>query len=204
MLDWIAGIAAEKGGPAAAAGALAVSDGPYLFGDAIAAALLLTDLVVDRFSQITIENKENEDSKPSPEKIKEFLGEQSTPANPPPNGNNDDDDNNNSQDGEPKEGNGLDYKSNPKHSLGDQGNRNNAGIEPENAYELFQNSIPDPKNPNVRFSYEESTGGVHRFFSDGNGTWHWSGSTIDPNNPLSSFQIPVGIRRMFGLPMKGW
>jgi len=38
------------------------------------------------------------------------------------------------------EKNGLTYKSNPKHTRGQPGNRPNAGIEPRNSFELFENS----------------------------------------------------------------
>ncbi|WP_064621917.1 hypothetical protein [Moraxella catarrhalis] len=37
--------------------------------------------------------------------------------------------------------NGLSYKSNQKHTLGQPGNRTNAGIEPENSFKLFGNSV---------------------------------------------------------------
>jgi len=41
--------------------------------------------------------------------------------------------------------NGLVYKSNPKHTLGQQGNRPNAGIEPKDSISLFKQSIPSTK-----------------------------------------------------------
>lgn len=34
--------------------------------------------------------------------------------------------------------NDLDYQSNPKHTLGQQGNRNDTGIEPKNSLELLE------------------------------------------------------------------
>ena len=204
--EWLTAILAKKGATWATAETFAAADGPLPIGDAIALTLILSDFLLDAESRITIEKNSNEDNKDPSDIISKFFGEQSTPANPPPNGgkNNKKPDDENWQN-EPRTGkNGLTYQSNPKHSIGGQGNRRNAGIEPTNSFELFQDSVPDPKNSNVRFSYDSDTGGVHRFFSDGNGTWHWSGSTVDVNNPLSSSQIPVSIRRLFNLPMKGW
>ena len=91
LLDWIAGIVAEKGGTAAVAGTLAVSDGLLPYGDAIAAVLLSTDFLVDAFSQITIEKKGNDNKVYPTNKWMDILANQSTPANPPPNHNDDDD-----------------------------------------------------------------------------------------------------------------
>ena len=44
--------------------------------------------------------------------------------------------------------NGLDYKSNPKHTPGQPGNRPNAGIEPKNSLDLFGDSVPSTSKPN--------------------------------------------------------
>lgn len=44
----------------------------------------------------------------------------------------------------------------------------------------------------------------HRFFNDGNGTWHWSGSTNQGLNSLTLQQVPTDIIRLFNLPRKGW
>ncbi len=100
--------------------------------------------------------------------------------------------------------NGLNYKSNPKHTPGQQGNRANAGSEPHNSLKLFENSVESSKNPGVRYSYDESTGILHRFFNSGDGTWHWSGSTNQGANSLQSKDIPIDIRRIFNMPKKGW
>lgn len=62
LMDWIAGIAAEKGGLLATTGALATSDELLPYGDAIALALLLYNFAVDTSRWITIERKGNEDS----------------------------------------------------------------------------------------------------------------------------------------------
>ena len=69
-----------------------------------------------------------------------------------------------------KASNGLDYQSNPKHTPGQPGNRPNAGIEPQNSLELFDNSVQSTKKPTQRYAYDESTAILHRFFNNGNGT----------------------------------
>ena len=56
----------------------------------------------------------------------------------------------------------------------------------------------------MRYSYDESTGILHRFFNSGDGTWHWSGSTNQGANSLQSKDIPIDIRRIFNMPKKGW
>ena len=100
--------------------------------------------------------------------------------------------------------NGLYYESNSKHTLGRGGNRPNAGIEPSNALELFEQSILSVEKPKQRFAYDAETKTVHRFFNDGNGTWHWSGSTNQGKTSLTSKQIPRDIGKAFNLPKKGW
>jgi len=89
--------------------------------------------------------------------------------------------------------NGLVYKSNPKHTLGQASNRPNAGIEPKDSISLFEQSIPSTKqysNKEVRFAVD-SQGNVHRFVGT-NGEYHWNGSTAD-KNALTSDQIPTAI-----------
>jgi filamentous hemagglutinin len=100
--------------------------------------------------------------------------------------------------------NGLGYKSNPKHTLGGDGNRGNAGIEPPNSLELFNNSIPAPGNSNKRYAVD-SNGHVHQFTYENTGSnnYHWAGSTADTRSPLSLSDIPSPIKREFNLPMKG-
>ena len=51
---------------------------------------------------------------------------------------------------------------------------------------------------------DSTTNTLHRFFNDGNGTWHWSGSTNQGVNSLSANEIPIDIKRLFGLQGKGW
>lgn len=100
--------------------------------------------------------------------------------------------------------NGLDYQSNPKHTPGQPGYRQNAGVEPHNSLDLFNNSVPSTVNSNQRYTYDKVTDTLHRFFNDGNGTWHWSGSTNQGANSLTSGDVPIDIRRLFDLPGKGW
>nr|WP_301292294.1 hemagglutinin repeat-containing protein [Erwinia aphidicola] len=101
-----------------------------------------------------------------------------------------------------KVSNGLVYKSNPKHTLGQQGNRPNAGIEPKDSLSLFEHSIPSPKqypNKEVRFAVD-SQGNVHRFEGT-NGQYHWNGSTGD-KNALTSGQIPNAVQKQLGVRIK--
>ena len=101
--------------------------------------------------------------------------------------------------------NGLKYKSNPKHTRGQSGNRPNAGIEPRNSLDLFSKSIPTKDSPYVRFTYDPINKTVHRFFCGPDGVWHWSGSTNQgPYNSLTGAQIPTDIKKAFGLKLKGW
>ena len=98
--------------------------------------------------------------------------------------------------------NGLVYKSNPKHTLGQQGNRPNAGIEPKNSLELFEQSIPGTKqypNKKVRFAVD-SQGNIHRFEGT-NGQYHWNGSTGD-KNALTSDQVPSAVQKQLGVKIK--
>jgi len=96
-----------------------------------------------------------------------------------------------------KASNGLIYKSNPKHTPGQPGNRKNAGIEPKNSFELFEKSIPSSKtypNKEVRYSLDKNNN-IHRFEGT-NGEFHWNGSTGDRNNPLKKQHIPKDILKI--------
>ena len=100
--------------------------------------------------------------------------------------------------------NGLQYKSNPKHTPGQPGNRANAGIEPKNSLDLFNNSIASTQKNHQRFAFGSDTNTLHRFFCDQDGVWHWSGSTNQGNYSLTRQQVPSDIIRYFDLPRKGW
>ena len=100
--------------------------------------------------------------------------------------------------------NGLDYQSNGKHTPGQPGNRPNAGVEPKNSLDLFGNSKSSPNSQAERFTYDKETNTLHRFFNDGNGTWHWSGSTNQGANSLRGRDVPNDIKNIFDLPKKGW
>ena len=100
--------------------------------------------------------------------------------------------------------NGFYYKSNPKHTLGQTGRISNAGIEPRNSLDMFGRSVQSTKHPNQRFFFDTDTKTLHRFFNDGNGTWHWSGSTNQGVNSLRLNQVPIDIRRLFNMSRKGW
>lgn len=93
--------------------------------------------------------------------------------------------------------NGLDIYSNTKHTLGGNGNRANAGIEPRNSLDLFNNSIADPGNSKVRYAVD-AKGEYHQFLNDNNGAFHWAGATGDVRNPLRIESIPVELKRWLG------
>ncbi len=99
--------------------------------------------------------------------------------------------------------NGLVYKSSPKHTPGQTASRINAGVEPSNSIEIFENSISSTKkysNKEVRFATDEA-GNIHRFEST-NGIFHWNGSSGDAGNPLRSYQIPYEIQKILGVKIK--
>jgi len=99
--------------------------------------------------------------------------------------------------------NGLKIESNTKHTPGQLGNRPNAGVEPRNSLELFNESIPDPTQQGVRWTVD-SDSGIHRFYGKGgDGTYHWSGSTSDNRNPIKKDEPPKVIRDLVKLKKKG-
>lgn len=91
--------------------------------------------------------------------------------------------------------NGLQVESNPKHTPGMEGNRSNAGTEPRNSLDLFNSSVPG--GDGVRYAID-SDGNINRFSSDGNGVYHWSGSTGDASAPLNVSTIPIDVKRSLG------
>ncbi|MEX3817306.1 hemagglutinin repeat-containing protein [Paraburkholderia sp. BR14262] len=95
--------------------------------------------------------------------------------------------------------NGLQVESNPKHTAGMPGNNPNAGTEPSNSLDLFNSSIPGADG--VRYAID-SNGNINRFYSDGNGVYHWSGSTGDNSAPLNVSKIPINVKRTLGFTGK--
>ena len=88
--------------------------------------------------------------------------------------------------------NGLSYKSNQKHTLGQPGNRTNAGIEPENSFKLFGNSV---SGGDKRYAID-SNGNIHQFANSNDGTWHWAGRTgkdQPESQRLNSSNIPNNV-----------
>ncbi len=86
--------------------------------------------------------------------------------------------------------NGLKIESNAKHTPGAQGSRPNAGVEPRNSLELFEHSIAT-KDPKIRLAIDND-GNIHRFFNtskDGEGNFHWSGSSGDEKNALGNREL---------------
>jgi hypothetical protein len=97
--------------------------------------------------------------------------------------------------------NGLPYESNDKHTPGTNGYDPKGGIEPRNSFDLFGNSVAHINANNgkeTRYTVD-ANGEIHRFSNDGNGIWHWSGSSADVNNPLAGNAIPTEIRRLPGV-----
>lgn len=91
-------------------------------------------------------------------------------------------------------GNGHLYESNDKHTPGAPGSNRNAGVEPRNSLDLFNDSRPSIDEPDtVRYTVD-SNGNIHRFSNNGLGTWHWSGSTSDSGVPLNVQNVPKGNR----------
>lgn len=68
--------------------------------------------------------------------------------------------------------------------------------------DLFGESVPSTLKPNQRFTYDAETSTLHRFYNDGNGTWHWSGSTNQGANSITGSQVPNDIKNIFGLSKK--
>ena len=95
--------------------------------------------------------------------------------------------------------NGLQVESNPKHTPGMPGNRANAGTEPSNSLDLFNSSIPG--DGDKRYAID-SNGNINRFYSDGNGVYHWSGSTGDASVPIDVSSIPIVVKRLLGFKGK--
>ena len=67
--------------------------------------------------------------------------------------------------------NGIPVMSNGRHTPGVQGYNPTTGTEPRNSLDLFNNSVPDPKDPAPRYSVD-SQGHINRFFGDNNGIFH--------------------------------
>ena len=93
--------------------------------------------------------------------------------------------------------NGIPVMSNGRHTPGVLGYNPTTGTEPRNSLDLFNNSVPDPKDPATRYSVD-SQGHINRFFGDNNGIFHWSGSTGDRVAPLNPDRIAISVRRLFG------
>jgi hypothetical protein len=99
--------------------------------------------------------------------------------------------------------NGLNYQSNPKHTKGQLGNRPNAGIEPRNSLELFEDSIAINSSANKGRYTMDSQGYIHQFLPDNTGNWHWAGSTADKKNPLRlDNSTKASLRKQEGWKLK--
>jgi filamentous hemagglutinin len=95
--------------------------------------------------------------------------------------------------------NGLQVESNPKHTPGMPGNRPNASTEPSDSLPLFNSSIQGGEK--TRFAID-SDGNINRYYSDGNGVYHWTGSTGDSRAPIDVSTIPISVKRSPGFKGK--
>ncbi|MCU7862199.1 MAG: hypothetical protein KZQ86_20770, partial [Candidatus Thiodiazotropha sp. (ex Lucinoma kastoroae)] len=92
------------------------------------------------------------------------------------------------------------FKPNIKHTVGGGGKRPGlpAGIEPDDSFYAFQKlAVKSAKNDNW---YAKSSDGksIYRYF-ESNGVAHWSGSTGDKAAKLRFDDIPIEVRRAFGI-----
>ncbi|MBR1375884.1 MAG: hypothetical protein IJ566_07340 [Cardiobacteriaceae bacterium] len=82
----------------------------------------------------------------------------------------------------------LYYKSNPKHTPGNNGyNPKKVGTEPKNSLDLFKKSVKF-SGDDARYAVDEY-GNVHKFQDTNDGSYHWSASTGDKNYPLEYSKI---------------
>ena len=82
----------------------------------------------------------------------------------------------------------LEYESNPKHH---QNARGKSSQEPNNAKQMFEKSVKDPKKDDTRW-YKDKHGNFHRFKEHQNGKYHWNGST---NTGTKMDNVPIELRR---------
>ena len=102
-----------------------------------------------------------------------------------------------------KSKNGEYYKSNTKHTLNQPGNRTDAGIEPKNSLELFNDSY---QSGGKRYALD-ANGNINQFTytNTGDNTWHWAGRTGKDQRPeqrLDGNNIPQDVINHFGLNPK--
>lgn len=51
---------------------------------------------------------------------------------------------------------------------------------------------------NAQKHFDGGLGSVNRFSTDGNGVYHWSGSTGDASTPLDVSKVPIDVKRLLG------
>jgi RHS repeat-associated protein len=81
------------------------------------------------------------------------------------------------------------YKSNSKHT---DGRNPKAGAEPDDAQNAYKEAL---RGNQYTWYARGKNGDIYRYFSDGAGTVHWSGSTGDKKNPLNPNPIPADIKK---------
>ncbi|MEW8195511.1 MAG: polymorphic toxin-type HINT domain-containing protein, partial [Candidatus Thiodiazotropha sp.] len=92
------------------------------------------------------------------------------------------------------------FEPNPKHTLGGAGKKPglSAGIEPDDSFYAFQ-KLAVKSAVNGRWYAKSSDGkSIYRYF-ESNGAAHWSGSTGDKAAKLRLEDIPIEVRRAFGI-----
>ena len=98
--------------------------------------------------------------------------------------------------------NGLSYQSNSKHTPGpNNGSRKNAGIEPTDSFQLFENSF---QSKTTRYAVD-SKGNINQFFYNNFDSWHWAGRT-GKDQPvaqrIAGGTIPPDVIKHFSLNAK--
>ncbi|MCU7841781.1 MAG: hypothetical protein KZQ94_20695, partial [Candidatus Thiodiazotropha sp. (ex Troendleina suluensis)] len=92
------------------------------------------------------------------------------------------------------------FKPNVKHKVGGAGKKPGlpAGLEPDDSYYAFQ-KLAVKSAVNDRWYAKSSDGkSIYRYF-ESNGVAHWSGSTGDKAAKLRLQDIPIEVRRAFGI-----
>jgi len=82
--------------------------------------------------------------------------------------------------------------------------KNSKQPEPDNAQELYEQSVESTEKPDGTRWARDSEGVIHRFVKPSNGKTHWNGSTDarGGRKPISGNDIPPDIKRDFGYKPK--
>ncbi|WP_428240571.1 RHS repeat-associated core domain-containing protein [Gynuella sp.] len=86
-------------------------------------------------------------------------------------------------------------ETNDKHIPGRPGYNRSAGTQPKDYADAYKNSI---EYNGVRYARSADGKAIYRYSNNGNGTYHWSGSTRDVSAPLTRNRIPDIVRKALG------